>query len=65
MATTSSAHILLRRPNGGPLSWQRSNKKKIADAHANPNVTMGRNISLGTLRSLDAKPRLAKALSGT
>jgi hypothetical protein len=38
------------------LPWQRSSRKKIADAHANANVTLGRNIPLGTLRPLDAKP---------
>jgi hypothetical protein len=63
-AITNSAHTLLWRPNGGPAPWQRRNRKRVADPHANANVRLSGKIPVGTLRPLDAKPRLAKLPSG-
>ena len=55
--STSSAQTRLLRPNGGPVPWQRRNRNRVADAHANANVRLSGKIPVGTLRPLDAKPR--------
>jgi hypothetical protein len=44
-----------------PLPWQRSKRKNNADRHASAKVRLGRNISLGTLRPLDAPTRDGEA----
>src|SRR3954469_20635589 len=57
-STTKAAHGRLCLANRGPVSWHRKNRKKVADAHAKPNVMLSLNIPLGMSRPLDDQARL-------